>query len=178
MCLSRGDFDDAIMRWASGAIAHTQRILDIGPGAGKYGHLLHRMRPEIDGIELNAEFVEKFGLNRWYQKVMIADIATCPIPAGYSLVILGDVLEHLTVADAQALIKRIDAAAPLSLVIVPFASPESGDRYPGGAHLQGDLTPEIIPARYPSLGLWLCNERIGVYFGGKNAADTLRRLRK
>jgi 2-polyprenyl-3-methyl-5-hydroxy-6-metoxy-1,4-benzoquinol methylase len=178
MPFSRGDFDDAIMQWAASAVAHTQRILDLGCGSGKYGHLLHRMKPEIDGVELNADFPARFGLDRWYRRVVIADIATWPIPRGqYDLVIIGDVLEHLAVESAQALIKRATDAVPLALVVVPFLSAESGDKTPGGRHLQADLTPEVMAARYPSLRLWLCNPVIGVYFAGDRAESMLRGLR-
>lgn len=178
MSLSRGDFDDLIARWAANAIAHTQRILDIGPGAGKFGHMLSRMKPDVDGLELNADFAKKFDLARWYRKIIIGDATTYPIPKGeYSLIIAGDILEHLPVTAAQSVIARAIAAAPLLLAVLPFVAPESGDNYAGGAHIQGDLTPEIIAQRYPALRLWLCNERVGVYFAGERAERELRLMR-
>lgn len=178
MSFSCGDFDDDIVRWAANALAHSQRILDMGCGAGKYGHLLGRMKPEMEGVDLDPAACERFDLLRWYRRVSVADMATWDIPANrYSLVIIGDALEHLATDAAQRVIERAVAAAPLVLVVVPFMSPESGDRGPGGAHLQGDLSPETVAARYPTLRLWLCNERIGVYFAGARAERELRLLR-
>lgn len=175
MSLSRGDFDDQIVQWAASGIAHIQRVLDIGPGAGKYGHLLHRMKPDIDAVELNGEFVERFGLKRWYANIVIADIGSYQIPNGvYALIILGDIIEHLSIPAAQGLVERVVAAAPLVLVVIPFSAPESLGNYPGGTHLQGDLTPEVVAKRYRRLRLWLCNQRVGVYFAGDRAEDTIR----
>jgi SAM-dependent methyltransferase len=78
-------------------------VLDIGPGAGKYGKMIQGLRsrgvdiPHLAAIEIDASYVEQFELNGIYDVVQVGDATSLPDigpDACWDLVILGDVLEH------------------------------------------------------------------------------------
>ena len=84
--------------------------------------------------------------------------------SGYDYMIMGDVLEHLSVNDATNLLKVIDEKKIKCLVAVPFLYEQGsyeGNHYE--THLQPDLTPKIVQQRYKNLFLLLGNEYYGYY---------------
>lgn len=74
-------------------------VLDIGPGRGKYGAMVRELRPEarLTGLEVEAEYVERFGLRALYDDVHVGAAAVLldNVGASWDLVILGDVIEHM-----------------------------------------------------------------------------------
>jgi hypothetical protein len=141
-------------------------ILDVGAGAGKYGRLLAEY-VNMDAIEAFAPYVERFDLRCLYREVIVGDIvAVAPKLArgGYRLVILGDVLEHLTARDARAVLATLLEASCRLLVIVPYLY-EQGEceGNPLERHQQPDLTPELMKLRYPRLELIFGDGVSGVY---------------
>lgn len=126
-------------------------ILDVGAGWGKYRLLLPEYR-NVDASEAWQQTVEEEKLTRLYRVVHTQDAGTLheSVVAGYDLVIMGDVLEHLPRAAARRLVR----AARSALVAAPY-------RYRQGAvggnpyerHLQADLTPTLVRKLYPELEL-------------------------
>jgi SAM-dependent methyltransferase len=139
------------------------KILDVGCGSGTYADLLRNDFPFIDGIEIFPEYVKSFDLLMKYRRVFIDDIRNFDISM-YDLIIMGDILEHLSQANAINLIDKINAHGINLLVAVPYLY-EQGEMYgnPNEAHLQPDLTPEIMSARYPSLSLLFGDDKYGYY---------------
>lgn len=92
-----------------------ERVLDVGPGYGKYGLLLREYlnaKPDrIDAVEAWAPYVHQFGgwLRAIYDDVYVADVRELGPGhlATYDLVLMVDVLEHLPTLDATALFARI-----------------------------------------------------------------------
>lgn len=88
-------------------------VLDVGPGWGKYAVLLNEYlneRPErIDAVEAWWPYVQDHGLERLYRTVFNADVCDLPdgVLADYDLVLMVDVLEHITDDRATALLRRI-----------------------------------------------------------------------
>ncbi len=160
-------YDVLIRAVVRALFAGTAEILDVGPGKGKYSGLLFGQYPNLDCIEIFAPYVKKFNLRKKYRRVYVADIRTFVLPRPYDLVILGDVLEHLSVDEAQALIGRLDKAGSFIIVTVPFGyeqDPVNGNEYE--RHLQPDLTAEVMAARYPSLKACVTDQTMGVYVSG------------
>lgn len=130
-------------------------ILDVGAGRGKYRILL-RVYPNVDACEIWEPTVESEGLRHIYRHVFVCDFVDLTASSSwetseYDLVIMGDVLEHMTVDDARLSLERIQGDV---IVIVPFMYPqdeEDGNVYQ--RHIQDDLTPELMTTRYPSLRL-------------------------
>lgn len=151
------------------------RVLDVGAGQGKYRVLLASY-PAVDGCEVWEPTVERENLRELYREVFVCDfvhLATTTYwdERNYDLVVMGDVLEHMTRPAAQLAVQRVrDVGADL-VAIVPFMYPqdeEDGNVYQ--RHIQDDLTPELMAATYPWLRLIALETRSwrpfkGIYVG-------------
>jgi SAM-dependent methyltransferase len=139
------------------------RILDVGPGCGTYSHLLKEHFPNMDAIEIFPTYIEQFDLGSKYNKVIVGDIKDFDF-RDYDYIIMGDVLEHLSVKDAQEVIKKIESHDILCLIAVPY-NYEQGTYMDNvyETHLQPDLTPEIFLERYPMMKLLVGDDKYGYY---------------
>ena len=117
----------------------------------------------MDAIEIFANYIEQFDLNSKYNKVILGDIREFDF-RDYDYIIMGDVLEHLSVKDAQQVIKRIQDLDILCLIAVPY-NYEQGTYMDNvhETHLQPDLTPEIFLERYPMMKLLVGDDKYGYY---------------
>lgn len=141
-------FDNEIADWVRTHIPKTARILDVGPGLGKYGILLRPSHPKIDAIEVFRPYVEKYGLVNIYETVVIGDVTKAPGIEDYDLVIFGDVLEHLGVEEAKAVLAKCKKA----IVVVPFMYEQGAiNDNPNEVHKQPDLNESVMAQRYPNL---------------------------
>lgn len=130
-----------------------KRLLDIGPGWGKYRFLLPEY--DMDGVEVWAPYVQQNKLNAYYATVHVTNAAHFRYRCRYGAVILGDVLEHIPVAAAQKVIEQACANAEHVFVATPFVMPQDEvDGNPHEAHVQDDLTAELMDERYPQLKLY------------------------
>lgn len=139
------------------------KFLDVGPGYGTYGNLLKTNFKNIDAVEVWEKYIEQFKLRDIYQEVFVSDIMYFDFNQ-YDYLIIGDVLEHLSVEDAQKLVADINSLNKKCLIAVPYQYPQGsheGNHYE--AHLQPDLTHEIFLERYPSMSLLYKNEQYGYY---------------
>lgn len=135
-----------------------KRGIDIGPGMGWWADLTGW--GELDALEIWATYVREYDLARKYRKVFIGDVRDFDF-VGYDYAIMGDVLEHLTVGEAQLLLARLNLTL---IVAVPFLCEQgAANGNPHEEHKQADLTPELMDARYPMLRPILVNERYGYY---------------
>jgi len=83
-----------------------QSVLDIGPGAGKYGRLVRAASPKarIEAVEIDRSYIKEFKLNDVYDRVHINSIqkfVESHYDTTYDLVIFGDVIEHLKKSEGQ-----------------------------------------------------------------------------
>ena len=129
------------------------KILDVGPGAGAYWDLLNDLGYFMDCVEIFEPYIERFKLKEKYDNVYLDNVMNFDI-SNYDVIILGDVLEHLSVEDAQTLLTKINNNNQKCLIAVPYLL-EQGEfeNNKHEIHLQADLTPEIMLERYPSLKL-------------------------
>ena len=104
-------------------------IVDVGPGAGKYGKLAKEVLPDcvVVGIEIWAPYVKQFGLDEIYDRVDVCDARIYPY-YNADLVILGDVLEHMSRIDALKLWNAISSKAKHAMISIPII------HYPQGEH--------------------------------------------
>jgi hypothetical protein len=140
------------------------RVLDIGAGAGKWGHLLQTLVPHIDAVEVYRPYIQHFKLWETYMNVFCCTADDCTVD-GYDLCIMGDVLEHMTVFDAQLFLSRLQDARVSIIVMVPFEY-EQGICYGNEheRHLQPDLTHELFMERYPGFTPVKVTDGFGLYF--------------
>ena len=138
-------------------------VLDVGCGCGTYYDLLKGHFKEIDGVEAYKPNIERYGLERKYRHVYNKDIKDLKYEY-YDIVIFGDILEHLEVEEAQEVLEYAIEHSVFVLVAVPYLYEQgivNGNIYE--IHKQGDLTPENMLERYPSLELLIGDERYGYY---------------
>ena len=144
-------------------VARNSKILDGGAGCGTYSKLLKEHFPNMDGLEIHEPYSRMFNLKELYDNLFITDIRDFDI-SQYDYIILGDIIEHLSVPDAQALLNKIKEADQLCMVAVPYNF-HQGEEYGNvhETHLQPDLTEEIFLQRYPMMKLLFGNQFYGYF---------------
>ena len=144
----------AIKKWITHHIPLSGKILDMGAGGGTYNKLLAEYPYIMDAVDIYEPCAEALINN--YRRVYIMNICDFSFRENYDLVILGDVLEHLTVEKAQELLKTILQHTRYVLVAVPFnffQDPVEDNIYE--EHLQPDLNFQTMEDRYPQLEVLL-----------------------
>lgn len=142
-------------------------VLDIGPGAGIYATLL---RPVLEpgakfhALEIHEPYVERFGLRDLYDRVDIGDARDMKFPR-LDVVILGDVIEHMTLDEAKVVWFKARAAAKqavfLSLPIVEYPQGEC-EGNPHEAHLH-TWDHDMVVRELDGIREWATFTQIGVY---------------
>ena len=124
-------------------------ILDVGPGAGMNYDMLADRYSNIDGVEVFEPYVERYGLRNRYRNIFIENVVDFNKFSNYDLVIMGDVLEHLTVSDSVKVLENIIESGSHALIQVPYQYEQGmieGNVYE--IHIQDDLTEEMMNERY------------------------------
>jgi hypothetical protein len=99
--------------------------LDLGCGAGKFGHLLRRAAPECRrvAVEVESTYVERYALRDLYHELHEADVTpwwrSPAARAPHDLVLLGDVLEHLPKGEGLDLLNAMVYRSAWVLAVVP-----------------------------------------------------------
>lgn len=142
-------------------------VLDVGPGWGKYAVALREclnVRPvRIDAVEMVKEYVDTHGLATLYDTITIGDVCHLPSEtlAGYDVVLMVDVIEHLDDVAAFALLDRIPGRV---VICTPVEWFQTDDGLPEPERHRSHWTAwswEIVAERrpveveYQSLGGWL-----------------------
>lgn len=141
--------------------ARPRRVLDIGVGVGAYGLLLRthldiafeRYRREqwqlkLDGLEIFPDYRNPV----WdyaYDHIHLGDVRTMDFPRDtYDLVLINDVLEHLTDVEAVACLNRLLTWAPTVIATTPHSHIEQG-AWGGNPHETHRSV--LTPAHFPHL---------------------------
>ena len=140
--------------WVLSTFPGDAEILDVGACDGLWRRLLPQY-PDMDAVEAywpNALRLHGTG----YRQVFSADIRNFEYDH-YDLIIFGDVIEHLPVKDAQAVLQYAWPRCRDMIVAVPWRY-KQGEIYgnPYERHIQDDLTPELFAERYPGFEV-LCD---------------------
>lgn len=163
-------YKDSVRNWFLQNVSLNASILDIGAGCGTYSDLIRGYGYKMDAVEIWQPYIDKYELNKKYGVVYNENILTIgfDILNKYDFFILGDVLEHLSVEDAQWLMLFLKQNNKRYLVAVPYEMFQG--EYEGNVHethLQPDLTPENMLERYPHLELLYGNNFYGYYTNKK-----------
>lgn len=156
-------FKDEFLEHLKNRFDSSMNILDVGPGSGSYGIRLREHFKNIDACEIYEPYVSQFVLKEIYKSVYVNNIVYFDYNA-YDYIILGDILEHLSINDAQNLIKDISEHRNYCMVAIPYMMEQGevgGNIYE--THLQPDLTHEIFLNRYPQMRLLFKNDVYGMY---------------
>ncbi len=141
-------------------------IVDVGPGVGTYAKLLHGPAvARITGIEVYAPYVETYRLREYYDEIVLGDVREVPIPP-CDVVVLGDVVEHMSEADALAVWDEAATAARravyLSIPIVHYPQGEiEGNHHE--VHVVDDWDHDRVIERFAGIGAFERGAEVGVY---------------
>ncbi len=160
------DFKEDIKKYLIENLSLDTRILDVGPGLGTYSNLIRDHGFSMDAVEIHEPYINMFGLRGKYDTIFTRSIIGFDL-SPYDFIILGDVVEHISISDAKQIIESIISQNKACLVAVPFMM-EQGEMYgnPYEAHQQPDLTPEVVSQRYPQLKPIFSNDFCGYYQTG------------
>jgi predicted TPR repeat methyltransferase len=151
-------------------------ILDIGPGFGAYARILRddpavrKNLERIEAVEIYQPYINQFHLARHYDAIYVADVrdvaaADDSLQGGYDLIIFGDVLEHMTRAEALAVWQWASRYATYGMISVPTVHwPQEGLENPHETHVQDDLTAEEIIADYGPFHTWRQYQQTATFF--------------
>ena len=137
-----------VVEWVKKNFNEGSSCLDVGACDGKWWLLLKDYLV-MDACEIWEPNIEHHNLEKKYRKVFASPIQDLTYDH-YDLIIFGDVIEHMSVEDAQ---KVIDYARPRCkdmVIAVPYNYPQ-GEMYgnPYEKHIQDDLNPAVFDERYP-----------------------------
>jgi len=138
------------------------RILDVGACDGKWADLIQHSAslgyyPAIIMDAVEAFVPNAIGIETKYNHVYPYEIQGFTYRRGvYDLALFGDVIEHMTVQDAQKVLTYALSRCSEVIVGVPFQYPQ-GAIYgnPYEIHIQDDLTPALFEERYPGFEMFL-----------------------
>ena len=141
--------DEANIEWFKWLLGELKPrfIVDVGPGAGKYGKLIKEVLPDafVTGVEIWAPYIKQFDLDKIYDRVDVCDARIYPY-YGADLVILGDVLEHISESDAIKLWDRIGSKALHAMISIPVIHYPQGEHFgnPYETHIEDHWTHERV----------------------------------
>ena len=161
--ISYPHFKNEVQVYLKNLLPKNSIVLDVGPGAGVYYNLLGDYF-QMEAVEIFAPNIQQEKLREKYTQVYHADIRDFDLPHIYDLIIMGDVLEHLSIEDAQIVLEKLKANTEYLLVAVPYKLPQ-GELYGNKAeiHLQPDLTIESFDELYPGFARIYGNDAYGYY---------------
>lgn len=145
---SINDGKDTIVKWAKKVFNPYSTALDVGACDGKW-HSLLGDHFTMDAVEIYQPNITKHKLKRKYRQVFNLDICDLEY-RWYDLIIFGDVIEHLSVPDAQMVLRYAYPRCRDMIIAVPYLW--SQDEIYGNQwekHIQNDLTDEVFSIRYP-----------------------------
>lgn len=127
MPISASVFDDVLTEMLK--LCRPSVVLDIGPGKGKYGKILRSIESELDcaihkmAVEIDREkVIERFALHEIYDEILNEDAAVLvkryPLLTG-DIVIVGDVIEHLTKSEGIDMIEYLQYRFKHIFMIIP-----------------------------------------------------------
>ena len=145
---------EEVVRWATEHFKQYSKCLDVGACDGKWYNLLGKYF-NMYAVEVFEPNIVNHKLREKYQKVYACNIVDFRY-SWYDLIIFGDVIEHLTVKDAQCVLKYASTRCKDMIIGVPFLYKQDaiyGNPYE--RHIQDDLTRELFEKRYPGFELIL-----------------------
>lgn len=105
-------------------ILNPRTVLDIGAGAGKYGHMIRNVLPhcEMTAVEIDPEYIETFSLRDVYNSVIEDDVLTLlkTPKIRYDMVVIGDCIEHIRKSAALDLLEFLVYRCQHIMVVYPY----------------------------------------------------------
>ena len=94
-------------------------VLDVGAGSGTYAKFLNIDKQNLTAVEIHEPYLEQFSLMEYYDKIIVEDIRNYQ-PDHYDLILLGDILEHMSVQEAKLVLEKCRKSSNLTIVSIPL----------------------------------------------------------
>ena len=144
-----------------------ETVLDVGAGAGKYGHICRALYPyfKIDALEVWEPYIKEYKLKHLYDKIFNEDVREFN-KFDYDLVILGDILEHMTKDEAIAVMDKIKSQAKMAIISIPTCNCPQGHVHgnPYEEHVKDDWTHEEVLDTFSNIFKFELFQDTGTYF--------------
>ena len=149
---------------------HPNSVLDVGAGCGTYAKWWQYLapRPYLIGVEIWPPYLTAYSLRDLYDYVMVRDVREMSLTdwPRVDVVILGDVLEHMSRADALRVWNLACASARkavyLSIPIVPMPQGAMQGN-PHEEHVVPDWTHEQVLETFPLISWHWTGTIVGRY---------------
>lgn len=152
-------------------------VLDVGAGAGVYLDLIRENlghNVSVTALEIWEPNVEKFNLASRYNNVIKEDVRNID-DFNYDLVIFGDVLEHMSEADAIKVWNKVSKQAGAAIISIPIIHyhQDAHEGNPYEIHVEEDWNPERVLNAFSNIVESKEFEVTGVYVARfKNAINS------
>ena len=136
-----------MVNWAKKIFPEGATCLDVGACDGKW-HMLLGDYFNMEAVEIFKPNITKNKLKQKYRNVYNCDIKDYEYE-WYDLIIFGDVIEHMSVQDAQYALQYAYNRCTDMIIAIPYlwSQPEIyGNKWE--LHVQNDLTDKIFNERY------------------------------
>ena len=152
---------------------NVKTILDVGAGKGMYYDALeyyaHKRLHQFDALEVWEPYIKKYDLLSKYDNVYIEDVRAWD-NFNYDLVILGDVLEHMTKEEAIEVWSRICKQAKYAVISIPIIHYPQGESEgnPYQVHVKEDWTTKEVLETFDHIVDHIEYKVVGVFFAQFN----------
>lgn len=117
----------------------------------------------MDAVEAWRPYIAKYKLADKQRKLTHASVVDHN-EFDYDVILFGDILEHLSVKDAQKVVAKMYPRCKELVIAVPFLYKQDAINHnPFEIHIQEDLTPEIFAERYPGFIPLVQNKKYAYY---------------
>lgn len=142
-------------------------VIDIGAGSGTYSKLYRDTWPGAKwvGVEIWQDNVEKYALTDLYDGVVVADVRKMNWEFEYDVAFFGDVLEHMTEAEASRVFKTAKKHCRFLFISIPLGHYPQGeyDGNPYETHVEDHWTDERVRKVFGEPLTSIIDGEIGVY---------------
>ena len=151
------------------------RLLDIGCGEGTYA----KMFPDAEwtGVEIFGPYVIEFGLDQLYKNLIVQDARTVDFEGEYDVAFAGDVLEHMTGAEASELVLNLRRVAKWTVISIPLGHHPQGmvNGNVNETHVE-DWDDRKVRRLFGEPDQFLIDGIIGVYIYGKSKIKISKKI--
>ncbi len=160
--------------WIAEVSENIKHVVDVGPGSGTYINLLKYKRKILknakwSAIEVWEPYINYYNLREKYDNIIIEDVRFIDwnIFSDVDLVILGDILEHITKEDAIILIDKLVSISKYVLLSIPIIHYPQEEEFgnPYEKHVKDDWSNEEITCTFGKyIKKYEIDSIIGIYW--------------
>jgi hypothetical protein len=142
-------------------------VLDCGAGAGIYLDLIRKEIGSdviVDAVEIWNPYIEQFDLYKRYNSLYNIDLREIS-NFNYDLVILGDVLEHMTESDALKVWDLVASQAKYAIISIPIIHyhQDAINGNPYEIHVEEDWNTEKVLQKFKNIVEYVEFPQTGVF---------------